>query len=106
LLSAIKIYPVILITYLEPVSHGDNLFNRLKNDYFPPVEKTELNNEWRDFRIEILIDRRLRYYGRDKKIIEYLVKWKGYGPEFNEWYGEDLLDNAIDLMCWRVLWVV
>jgi hypothetical protein len=93
-----KIYPVILVIYLEPAFYSDDPFNRLKNDYFSPVEETDLNNEWRDFRIEILIDRRFRRYGRDKKIIEYLVKWKGYGPEFNEWYGEDLLNNAVDLI--------
>jgi hypothetical protein len=54
-----KIYPIILMTYLEPISHGDDPFNRLKNDYPPPVEKTDFNNKWRDFRIETLIDRRL-----------------------------------------------
>jgi hypothetical protein len=43
--SAIKIYSIILITYLEPVFYGDNFFNRLKNDYFSPVEKTDFNNE-------------------------------------------------------------
>lgn len=82
--SAIKIHPVILIIYLEPAFYGDNPFNRLKDDHSPPVEKTDYNNEWRDFRIETLIDRRLRRYERGKKIIEYLVKWKGYGLEFNE----------------------
>jgi len=30
---------------------------------------------------------------KGKKLIEYLVKWRGYGPEFCEWYGEDLLDD-------------
>src|SRR6266498_4797761 len=35
---------------------------------------------------------------RQKKFIEYLVKWRGYGPEFCEWYGEDLFNDAVDLM--------
>src|SRR6266536_303484 len=35
---------------------------------------------------------------RQKKFIEYLVKWRGYGPEFCEWYGEDLLDDVVELM--------
>jgi hypothetical protein len=72
--SAIKIYSVISVIHLEPVSYSDNPFNRLKNDHLPPVEKIDLNNEWRSFRIETLINRRLRRYGRGKKIIEYLVK--------------------------------
>jgi hypothetical protein len=45
LLSVIKIYPVILVTYLEPAFYGDDPFNRLKDNYFPPVEKTDLNDE-------------------------------------------------------------
>jgi hypothetical protein len=72
--SAIKIYLIILVIYLEPVLYGDDFFNRLKNNYFPPVEKADFNDEWRNFRIETLTDRRFRRYGRDKKIIEYLVK--------------------------------
>jgi hypothetical protein len=72
--SAMKIYPIVLITHLEPAFYSDDPFNRLKNDHPPPVEETDLNDEWRGFRIETLIDRRLRRYGRDKKIIEYLVK--------------------------------
>src|SRR6266536_5394212 len=35
---------------------------------------------------------------RQKKLIEYLVKWRGYGPEFCEWYGEDLLDDVVELI--------
>jgi len=36
-------------------------------------------------------------YGR-KTIKEFLIRWKGYGPEFDEWYGEDLLENAKELV--------
>ena len=61
-------------------------------------EDRNIDDEWKSFYIKKLLDRRLRRYGRGKQIIEYLVKWTGYGPEFNEWYGEDLLDSAVELM--------
>jgi len=37
------------------------------------------------------------FFNRER-CYEYLVKWTGYGLEFNEWYGEDLLDSAVELM--------
>jgi len=47
--------------------------------------------------IEKLVGKRRRKYGRGKLITEYLVRWKGYGPEDDTWYGEDLLDQTVDL---------
>ena len=34
-----------------------------------------------------------RKYG-GKQLTEYLVRWKGWGPEWDLWYGEDLLEDA------------
>jgi hypothetical protein len=47
--------------------------------------------------MEKLTSHRLRRYGK-KMIKEYLVEWKGYGPEYSEWYGEDLLGDAKSLI--------
>jgi hypothetical protein len=99
----LKIYPVISVANLEPLPPGEDPYKRPYDDHPPPVEDdsslgNDFDNDWRSFYIEKLIDRRHRRYGRGKKIFEYLVKWTGYGPEFNEWYGEDLLDNAVELM--------
>jgi hypothetical protein len=93
-----RIHPVISITHLEPAPHGKDPYDRKDNDHPPPLEEGDPNAEWREFSIETLLDRRHRRYGKGKKILEYLVKWEGYGPEFNEWYGEDLLDGSIELM--------
>jgi transposase InsO family protein len=94
-----KIHPVISVTNIEPLPPGEDPYKRPFNDHPPPVEDDQdIDEEWKSFSIEKLLDRRLRRYGRGEKIIEYLVKWEGYGPEFNEWYGEDLLGNAVELM--------
>ena len=94
-----KIHPVMSVTNLKPVPPGEDPYNRLYNDHPPPVEEDrDLDDEWKSFYIEKLLDHRLRHYGRGKQIIKYLVKQTGYGLEFNEWYREDLLDNAIKLM--------
>jgi len=55
-------------------------------------------DEWKFYNIKKLIKKRVRRYGRDKPIIEYLVRWQGYDPEFDEWYGEDLLDKIKKLI--------
>jgi hypothetical protein len=84
LLSNMKIHPVISVAHLEPAPFGNDLFSRSHDDHPPPVEKQNLNAEWQTFEIETFLDRRFRRYGRKKKIIEYLVKWKEYGPEHNQ----------------------
>src|SRR5450755_636517 len=96
--SNMKIHPVISVTHLEPAPLDNDPFSRPHDNHPPPVEEQNLNAEWQAFEIETLLDRRFRRYGRGKKIIEYLVKWKGYGPEHNQWYGEDLLDSAVEYM--------
>ncbi|KAN0072896.1 hypothetical protein V8E54_009010 [Elaphomyces granulatus] len=75
-----KIHPIISVTNLEPLPPGEDPYKRPFNNHPPPFEE-----EWKSFSIKRLLNRRLRRYGRGKKIIEYL-------------YGEDLFDNAVQLM--------
>ncbi len=60
-----------------------------------PIGVDNRNTEECD--VEKLVGRRERRYGRGKPIIEYLLRWKGWGPEWDMWYAEDLLDDAKDL---------
>ncbi len=31
-------------------------------------------------------------------LVSYLVRWKGYGPEYDKWLRTSLLDNAKELI--------
>ena len=50
--------------------------------------------------VERLLNKRIRRAGKGGigQIIEYLVKWQGYSPEFDSWYNVKNLDNCIDLV--------
>jgi len=69
-----KIHSIISVINLEPLLLDENLYRRFYDDYPPVVEEENLNKEWLLFEIEKLLDRRIRRYGRGKKMIEYLVK--------------------------------
>jgi hypothetical protein len=64
-----KIHPVISVTNFEPLPPGEDPYKRPFNDHPPPVEDDhDMDEEWKSFSIEKLLDRRLRRYGRGKKI--------------------------------------
>ena len=44
------------------------------------------NEDWHECTVEKLAGRRKRRYGRGKPMIEYLVRWKGWGPEWEIGY--------------------
>ena len=80
-----KIYSVILVINLESVSSEKDLYNQLYNDYLSFVkEDHDIDDEWKSFYIEKLLDHCLCCYECDKQIIEYLVKWTDYRLKFNE----------------------
>ena len=93
-----KIHPVISVDHLEPAPLGSDPYAREVPDHPPAVYVEGDTEEWQSYEIEKLTDKRIRRYGRGKPITEYKVRWKGYGMKFDEWYGEDLLSHAQDLI--------
>lgn len=84
---------------LEPASvQGTDFFDRFYSDHPHSVHVDGDTEEWTSYEIEKLMGRRYRRYGTGKRVKEYLVRWKGYGAKFDEWYGENLLDDSSDLV--------
>ena len=92
-----NIHDVISIAMLEPGPKGKDPYNRDDGESQPPP----VADDWRDsdapsWEIEGLVNRRFRTYGRGKPREEFYVKWIGYGPEHNTWYGVHDLYNAME----------
>ncbi|KAL0474849.1 hypothetical protein QR685DRAFT_426175, partial [Neurospora intermedia] len=60
-------------------------------------------DNWQSYEVEKIMDRKISWHG-SKPLIEYWVKYKGYGTEHNEWhprggpYINGLMENAQDLV--------
>jgi hypothetical protein len=85
-----KIHPVISIVHLEPAK--DDPFGR--EVVPPPPVEVEGEEYWK---IETIIRRELRGRGRNRRI-HYLVRWKGYGPEFDEWLPVEEMEHSGELV--------
>ncbi|PRP73341.1 retrotransposable element protein, partial [Planoprotostelium fungivorum] len=84
---SIKIYPVFHTSLLTP--YVENTLVGQKRPAPPPV----IIDGEQEYEVEAILDVRKRY-GKT----QYLVSWKGYGPEENLWLPEDNLSNSPDLV--------
>ena len=91
-----KIHDVFTIAQLEPCPAPDSdPFRRPYPDEPPPVSTNQdgsINSE-----IERLINKRVVPRGKGFST-EYLVKWKGYGPQWDRWYNVKELQDAQELV--------
>ena len=70
-----KIHSVMSVTDLKSVPSEEDFYNQPYNDHPLPVEEDHnIDDEWKSFYIEKLLDRHLCHYEHNKQIIEYLVK--------------------------------
>ena len=93
-----RIHSVIFIAQLKPAFKGADSFKRSRPNNSFSIEVEGDIEEWVSYEIEKLINDRVRRFGRGSLIREYLVRWKEYESEYDEWYDEDLLDNAPELV--------
>ena len=88
-----KIHSVIFITQLKSALKGSNLYKRLSSDHFSPVIEED-----NFYELKWLLNKRMWRYEWGKPWTEYLVKWKGYEPEFEKWYSLNQLKDVKELI--------
>jgi hypothetical protein len=90
------VHPVFSVAFLEKYPQEPDPFQRPIPDHPGPLSS---DGKWEEFEVEAILDKRLRQTrGKRRQIVEYLLKWKGYGNEFNMWYSEDELANCKELI--------
>jgi hypothetical protein len=81
-----KVHPVFHVSYLEPYYQG--IQSELNEEMPPP----ELVNDQEEYEVEEILDQKLR-----KGEKRYLVKWKGWSDDYNQWVLEQDMENAPEL---------
>ncbi|KAH3989747.1 hypothetical protein HBH52_015990 [Parastagonospora nodorum] len=88
-----KIHPVVSVAQLEPLPRGVDPFGRTFESRQGPVEAAD--EEYPEYEIESLLDRKIDKRSGSRK---YLVRWKGWGSIHNQWYDEEDLSGAKELL--------
>jgi hypothetical protein len=92
-----RIHPVISVAQREPCPSSPDPYDCPRPDHPNAIETEGDTPQWKSYEVERIVDKRMRTYG-SKKVAQYLLKWKGYGPEWNEWRSITKLGNCIDLV--------
>ena len=90
------IHPVFTVAQLEPWQ-GPDPFNRPHPNEPPSVFVEGDNDVWKSWELDKLLNKRVMRKGRGYAT-EYLVRWKGWGPEHDKWINVRYLDNATELI--------
>jgi hypothetical protein len=88
-----KIHPVISVAHLELAK--DDSYSRTQ-PVLPELIEDD-NGTHEEWEVETILRSRWRDR-KNKKHKQYYVKWKGFGPEHNEWISVDELKNSPDLV--------
>ena len=93
-----RIHPVFSVAQLEPAPDpAEDPFQRPRPQHPPLVFVEGDTDKHKSFEIDRLLNKRTIRKGRGLAI-EYLVRWTGYGPEWDRWYNIKDLDNATELV--------
>jgi hypothetical protein len=88
-----RVHPVFSIAHLEKYPGESDPFDRPLPAEPGPL-RVQGEEEWE---IERILHKRI-LKRRRKEIIQYLVRWKGWPPEYDQWYDIAKLENAMDLV--------
>lgn len=86
------------IAQLEPAPPPDaDPFGRPQPDEPDSVFVEGDTDDFESFEVERVINKRIINKGRGVST-QYLVRWKGYGPQYDQWISIKQLDDATDLV--------
>jgi hypothetical protein len=85
-----RIHDVFSIAHLEPAPKTKDPYNRPRPEHPDSVFVEGDTEYYKSWEIEKIIDKQVSPTGR----IRYLVRWKGYGPEDDQWFPSSKLENA------------
>ena len=93
-----RIHPVFSMVQLEPAPPpAEDPFGRPFPSHPPFIFIEGDTDKVKNFEVERLLNKRQVRKGKDRAV-EYLLCWKGYGPEWNRWYNFKELDNTSALV--------
>lgn len=88
-----KMHNVLSVAQLAPVPPGPDPYGR------PTPSNPIVTAEGNQVEVERILQRRRRPIGKTSRLkTEYLVKWKDYGPEHDQWVPEEDLGLAQELL--------
>jgi len=96
ILSNWHIHNIIFVAQLEPAVREDS-YNRSIPNHPDAVEHSLNNEDYQYYEVKKVINWRKQRYSRGPLKTEYLLQWKGYGPEWDTWKGKDDL-NCTELV--------
>jgi Chromo (CHRromatin Organisation MOdifier) domain len=91
-----KIWPVISVIYLESAKTSDLFDQELSSSLFVIRNADDSDAEWK---VETIVKKRtIRETRRRKDETEYLLQWKRFGSEFDEWKNKEELEKCKKLI--------
>ena len=93
--SGMKIHPVINISQLKEYHDGSAAFPSRPTPLTRPEPVAVTNDGAPEWDVERILDH--RRYGR-RKILQYLILWKGYAVHEATWEPVESLDGALELV--------
>ena len=93
-----RIHPVFSVAQLEPArALSEDPFHRPRPQQPLSVFVEGDTDRQKSFEVDCLLNRRTVKKGKGLAI-KYLMRWTGYGPEWDRWYNVKDLDNAADFV--------
>ena len=92
-----RVHPVFIVAQLELQPAGTDLYQRLLPDKPNLVYIEGDTAKYKLYKLKSLLNKRVRNRSRGQSI-EYLVRQKGYGPKFDQWYNIKHLGNVAELV--------